>query len=437
MSDSQSKGGRPATGSIKWVRDRWHAYVSMPDGSRPLKPLDPKIPFGEKGSEAYERARASARVASEWYRANPSAEGTVRETVEQYSKRWLEDREGRGVHSVADDRSRMTHHVVPLLGALDVGKFNRDDVERLRDDLDRKILLPKGQRSLSWKTAANVWTLITSMCGDMVNAKKRELRVRGDNPCRDVKPPERGAHKEKQFLYPSEFLTFVTCRDVPRRWRRAVTLAIYTYGRDGEVSALRWDAGDVDLAHGTLRIVRARDRVSGADKGTKTGNTRRFSVEPTLLPLLETMHRESGGKGRVFDLDATHLSRTFRRWLKVAKVDRPELHDPSPTSKPMTWHDLRATGATWMAVRGDDPLKIKQRCGHSTFSTTERYIRTAEAVVEGFGDPFPGLPEVLIRFCESQNLKRRIGLKQGLPGAGHGSRTRDLQLGKLALYQLS
>jgi integrase len=45
----------------------------------------------------------------------------------------------------------------------------------------------------------------------------------------------------------------------------------------------------------------------------------------------------------------------------------------------MTWHDLRATGLTWLAIRGDDPLKIKQRAGHSAFSTTEGYVRQAEA----------------------------------------------------------
>jgi hypothetical protein len=49
------------------------------------------------------------------------------------------------------------------------------------------------------------------MCADMVSAKKRELRVREDNPCRDVKAPERGARKAKQYLYPSEFLQFVSC----------------------------------------------------------------------------------------------------------------------------------------------------------------------------------------------------------------------------------
>jgi hypothetical protein len=91
-----------------------------------------------------------------------------------------------------------------------------------------------------------------------------------------------------------------------------------------------------------------------------------------------------------------HMSRGLRRWLRVAKVDRAALHIGTPTQKALTWHDLRATGLTWMAVRGDDPLKIRQRAGHSTFSTTELYVREAEAVREGFGDPFPVLPETLL-----------------------------------------
>ena len=38
-----------------------------------------------------------------------------------------------------------------------------------------------------------------------------------------------------------------------------------------------------------------------------------------------------------------------------------------------------------MAIRGDDPLKIKQRAGHAAFTTTEGYVRQAEAVRSGFG----------------------------------------------------
>ncbi len=79
----------------------------------------------------------------------------------------------------------------------------------------------------------------------------------------------------------------------------------------------------------------------------------------------------------------------------------PELHKGTATSKQLRWHDLRATGATWLAVRGDEPLKIKQRCGHQTFGTTELYIREAEAVRDGFGEVFPPLPPTLLGSAES------------------------------------
>jgi integrase len=90
------------------------------------------------------------------------------------------------------------------------------------------------------------------MCADMVNAKKREFRVRDDNPCRDVRPTDRGPRKAKQYLYPSEFLRFVSCERVPLRWRRAVALAIYTYTRDAELRVLRW----TDIDHGIVDITR-------------------------------------------------------------------------------------------------------------------------------------------------------------------------------------
>jgi integrase len=279
-----------------------------------------------------------------------------------------------------------------LIGPDDVRAIGRPRIELVRDDLDRKI----ARSELSWKTAANVWTAMTKMFDDAMASKKAALRVRDDNPCRDVKPPDRGARKAKQWLYPSEFLAFVSCPRIPMRWRRAVAVAVCTYVRGGELRALQWDAGDVDLTHGVLSITRAYSQGTKRIEQTKTGETRRFAIEPNLLPMLGALHEERKGKGPVLSLaPQRNTARKLRRYLKVAGVTRPELHEGSPTRKPLTWHDLRATGITWMAIRGDDPLKIKQRAGHMTLSTTERYIRQAEAVREGFGDVFPELPECL------------------------------------------
>lgn len=90
------------------------------------------------------------------------------------------------------------------------------------------------------------------------------------------------------------------------------------------------------------------------------------------------------------------MAHFFRQWLKKAKVNRVELHDSTPTRKAMRFQDLRATGLTWMAVRGDDALKLMQRAGHTNFKTTQLYVREAEAVREGFGEPFPALPTRLL-----------------------------------------
>ncbi len=66
-----------------------------------------------------------------------------------------------------------------------------------------------------------------------------------------------------------------------------------------------------------------------------------------------------------------------------------------------------------MAVRGDEPLKIMQRAGHTDFKTTQIYVREAESVRQGFGVPFPDLPTSLFGAGAEE---RSHG-----PGGGKGS----------------
>ena len=113
--------------------------------------------------------------------------------------------------------------------------------------------------------------------------------------------------------------------------------------------------------------------------------------------------------------DGTAERRDNRSEAGWAAGSREELHSGDSTQKAMTFHDLRATGLTWMAVRGDDPLKIMQRAGHADFKTTQGYVREAEAVREGFGEPFP-----VVARERAERSKRARGRRQifvGLFGA--------------------
>jgi integrase len=390
----KSNGGRPVTGRPKWSESKghWQAFCAVDGRLRPF-------PMRGIAREDVARATAVAKAIAMTLKNGGAVEVGEEETLNEWMDGWLSDREMRGMTSVRDDRAHLVNHVCPLIGTKAMRQIGTSDIEAVVQDLDRKARLPEGDpKYISPKTAQNVWGTLRKAFDDAANAKTLSLRVRalGDNPAANVRGPDRGTPKGKQFLYPSEFLKFVECSAVPLRWRIAVTLAIYLFPRDGELRVLRWEDGAFDLDHGTVHIHEAWNRRTKKTKETKTGLSRRFSVERALLPLLLALKAEAKNVGPVIELPSERdMSRGLRRWLAKAGITRPELFRSSRTSKPLTWHDLRATGLTWMAVRGDDPLKIQQRAGHRVFSTTAIYLRTAESIRVGFGEAFPALPSSL------------------------------------------
>lgn len=380
---------------------------SAPDRSRPLFHLDPSPKSPQARARALETgASITERLWSEGLGAvprKPASRPTVTladsEDAAAWFDLWIGHRERRGMTSTPENRSHYREHIEPVIPK-HIRDWTPEDLRALCRALDTKVQAGE----LSWKSAANVWGTATKMCQDAAESKLEPLRVRRDNPAKGVLGPDRGAETAKQYLYPSEVLRFLACAAVPLEWRRTVALAVYLFPRAGELRMLRWD--DVDLEHGTVHIHRSRDRNTGREKATKTGQARRFAIEPALLPLLRALHAEAEGRATVADLPSDRdLARGLRRWLLRAGVDRAELHASGRTSKAMTFHDLRATGLTWMAVRGDDAHKIKQRAGHTDFKTTEGYIREAEAVRAGFGDVFPTLPEAMLGASDSTGEK--------------------------------
>ena len=81
-----------------------------------------------------------------------------------------------------------------------MARVTADDVENVRDALDVAIReREQGGRArgrLAGKTAANVWSVLTSGFRAASGSKSRELRIlpRGHvNPCLGVQPPEGGS----------------------------------------------------------------------------------------------------------------------------------------------------------------------------------------------------------------------------------------------------
>ena len=385
---------RHRSGTLERCKDRdgktyYRAKIRLGDGSRERLRVPDAYAYSEERAREWAAAIQEREDAQGLLLAKRKAargEPAPSETFSAWAKRWVVAREARGLTSAHDDRGRLATHVEPLIGGKPVTGITRADVEGVVEALDRKVQ----NEEMSWKTAWNVWAMLSKAFRDAMTAKQRDLRVREDNPCTNVAPPDRGAKKAKQFLYPSEFLALMRCDAVPLEWRRVIALAVYLFPRAGELEALEWD--DVDLERGQVHVHRSIDHERDAAKSTKTGLTRRFAFERALMPVLAAMRQEAGTRRTVVVMPRMRdLAEGLRSYLRVAGVARAELFANDATRKWMTWHDLRATGITWMAVRGDEPLHIQHRAGHTSFSTTQLYIRQAEAVRDGFGDVFPDL----------------------------------------------
>lgn len=369
-------------------RERFRIIIEV-KGKRKWK----RLPVGTIESEAHTKATEwSARAKSK--KKLPPA--IYSPTFEQWVSRWLAWREERGLMSIADDRQRLRDHVFPVFRALEMRSVTRADIRKVVEELDEKVR----RGDLRWKTAFHVWTLVRVAFRDARQAKRAELVVRDDDPTEGVAPPDRGPELARTYLYPSEFRKLIECKLVPVHWRRLYALAAYTLARAGELVALRWDA--VDLDRGVILLRQARDRRDQrVFKGTKGKRNRRIPIELAIRPLLRTLKAEAEATGSHYVVHVySKAAENLREHLKLAGVTRTELFAPpagqAATWAPITFHDLRGTGVTWMALRGDEPLVIQQRAGHKDFATTQRYLREAECLGQDAGEPFPPLPADLV-----------------------------------------
>ena|GEM_PF-702943 len=385
--------GRPATGGLEFIDGQWVARITLADKSRPRVKLDPER-FGPNDRErAVAFTRTLARVAKE----TGAIPTSTAETLSEYSERWLASREVRGLTSVGDDRGRLRKHVLPILGAYALNAITKAQLEDLVLALDKKVrestARPGTNHAFSSKTARHVWSLVSKMFDDATRAKDRSLRVLETNTALGVRAPDDGGERASQFLWPSEWLALWNADDdvVPLRRRCLYAILVYTGMRSGELGALLWS--DVDLEHRTISITKAVEERKNKVGPTKTEETRTIAIEPALLPVLRYL-KAKGAKGKLGDFwmpPVENRAALFRADLIKAGVTRDALHNGTATSRNITIHDLRASCLTWMAVRGDAPLAIQEHAGHTTFKTTERYVRAARAVGKHFGEVFPSL----------------------------------------------
>jgi integrase len=146
--------------------------------------------------------------------------------------------------------------------------------------------------------------------------------------------------------------------------------SLNTGARAGEVFNLKWE--DVDILKGVVMF-----------KGTKSGKNRPAFLTNEVKSML--------ARRRPVDPPAASLVFPGRDGVKIVQisdsftraVDKLQLNE-GVTDRLMkvTFHTLRHTFASWLAMDGINPFHLKELLGHSDLKLTERYSHLSESALK-------------------------------------------------------
>ena len=361
----------------------WRIRYRDATGRRILETLGPEPDWTRRRAEQELRHRLVDVTRDNYTKPRPI-------TFTEYAARWQQDAlPARNLKrsTLVDYESVIRVHLLP--------HFGRTDLEALshHPDLIDAYTATKLRSGLSPKTVQNHLLILGAMFKQAVR-----WRLIRHNPVADAakpryRPPDLNILTQDeigQLWHTYHHLIASAASETDAEWwRLAHTLtftALATAMRRGELLGLRWqDVHLLDnLLHVRQTIVAGRVTTPKSRAGTRT-----IHLGPRTLDLLAKHYEQSRyhtDPNLVFShphlgtpLDPNHLATAYLR---------PALHAAGITKPFRPYHDLRHTSLTHEAAAGNPHTYIQHKAGHSTSTTTERYIHAAQTAFPGAPHPY-------------------------------------------------
>ncbi|EHM02030.1 site-specific recombinase, phage integrase family [Acetobacteraceae bacterium AT-5844] len=339
-----------------------------------------RMALGHHGKLTTEEARKLAvmTLGSVLHGEDPARERRTQRkalTVRELCDRYLEAADkglilGKGgqpkkASTLVADRSRISAHVVPLLGAKKVTELTRADVTRfMRDVVAGKAARVEKTGKLRGKSIVEggkgAATRTMGLLGGILSYAVSE-GILDDNPVRGVKRP--ADNRKRARLTPE---TYRQLGEALKRWEAArrndvavlaVRLLTLTGCRRGEIEGLKWS--EVDLPGQALRLEDSKEGASVRPIGKAVVELleKVLRVGPYVCPGRETTKPYRGLQNA---------------WVALAK---------DAGLEGTTLHTLRHSFASTAADLGYSEPTIAALIGHSSGSVTGRYVHHLDAVL--------------------------------------------------------
>lgn len=323
---------------------------------------------------AAEARRAALKVASKTAngeRPSSAASDRTYMTIKELCKEYLESGCGHKKQStISTDEGRIKRHIVPLLGNTPVKDLDRIDVEKFIADIanGKTAVNRKGRQKYARTivkggkgTAARTVGLLG---GIMTFAIK--LGVVDRNPVHGVTKPK--DNRRERYLSHTELErlgTAINCTPgISPAVRNALTIAMLTGCRIGEVTSLKWSYIDFE-----------RNWIAFPD--SKTG-AKIIQLGDTPARLLRELSSQRISDYVFPSPRGGHIRRPGKAWIKIC--EHAGLED-------FRIHDLRHTFASFAITsikrgRGDALLVVQKLLGHKDHASTLRYVHLVDDSIQ-------------------------------------------------------
>jgi integrase len=265
---------------------------------------------------------------------------TFGDVWKKYDK-WLDS----GRTTPEDDRQRYRDHIKSKLENIPLNTISPSILEELKAELFKKELAPATVkhclvvvRQVIYKAIA--WDLWS-----------------GENPVKKIKMPLI-ENKRERYLSPKEANALLK-----ELYKQSIqvhnmsVLSLETGMRVGEICALKWK--NIDYNNQIINV------------HGKGGYRRQAYITNEVLKALQ--NQKKGESGYVFESQTggqiQEISNSFTRAAKRIGLNKKDM----TTKQRVSFHTLRHTFASWLAINGTSLYTIKELMGHSSITMTERY----------------------------------------------------------------
>jgi integrase len=307
--------------------------------------------------------------------ATPAAPYTVADATADY----LADYVARGGKAIRTTKQVAEAHILPTLGKTSVGRLTRDKLKswhralaaspaRIRSKPgETRHRDSEGDPDASRRRRSSANRVLTVLKAALTHAYE-EGKVTCHKDAWTAVKPFREADKAKiRYLLDDEITRLVDA--CPPDFRAIVTAALMTGCRYGELCALK--ARDFDPQAGTVAI-----RLS------KGGKPRHIALTDEGREFFQNVVAGRAGNDRMFDRERVVMQATREAPAKMARVPWGDSDQFRPISAAciaanitpaISFHELRHTYASRLAMRGVPVGVIAAQLGHSDTRMTERH----------------------------------------------------------------